>query len=159
MREPIEQLFDEVAKSGWSFGTLKIWSESDFKCVYCDRDMIATLDACKIAKLDHILPQSRYPLLLKESTNLALCCDVCNRLKRNWDPNTQAGDVIYRDEPTLPPAQREELLRRARDHVKTQRTIKSEQLSEECRFIEAFRRRRENASHAAAEKVSQMRPS
>ena len=65
----MDQLFKENAHFGWSLGTLKLWSKADFRCVYCDLNMFASLDNNQLGVLDHLLPQSRYPLLKVSPSN------------------------------------------------------------------------------------------
>jgi hypothetical protein len=137
----MEQLFNELAPYGWSRETLEIWSRSDFKCVYCNLDMLASVDNNQLGALDHLLPQSRYPLLVKTPSNLVLSCWVCNRIKRHWDANTRVGNPVYHDESSLDDNQRTELIERSRQYVKSQRDNKTAALQEQSSAIEKFRRR------------------
>lgn len=109
-----------VRNHNWSKGTFEIWNEAGFRCVYCGMNHLGSLDAYKLAKLDHILPQAKYPGLRECQKNLVLSCDTCNNLKRNWDPNLQSdeGDaVVAANVGSLSTDDRTELLARAKRYV------------------------------------------
>jgi len=55
-----------------------------FKCIYCDRDFLASYDAFHSFELDHIVPQSRGGENTEENT--AACCRTCNSLKSSYLP-------------------------------------------------------------------------
>ena len=138
----MDQLFKEIAHFGWSLGTLKLWSKADFRCVYCDLNMFASLDNNQLGVLDHLLPQSRYPLLKVSPSNLVLSCWVCNRIKRHWDANTKVATPVYHDGDVLEPAQRKELITRARRYIESMRKKKEEALKTQLEAINTFRLRR-----------------
>ncbi len=137
----MDQLFKEVAQYGWSIETLKVWSMSDFRCVYCNLDLLETLDNNQLGVLDHLLPQSRYPQLVNSESNLVLSCWVCNRIKRHWDANTRVATHVYCDGNVLEPDQRAELIKRAHQYVKSMREKKEQALQQQCLAIDSFRSR------------------
>ena len=62
-RIAMDQLYKEIAHFGWSLETLRIWSDSDFRCVYCDRDMLESLDSNQLGVLDHFAATESIPTL------------------------------------------------------------------------------------------------
>ena len=87
-------LFQQLEKFGWSQPTLEIWADADFKCVYCGLDLIASLDNFKQGVIDHLLPQSIYPTMVQEPSNMVLACWVCNGIKRHRDLNKEKDPVV-----------------------------------------------------------------
>lgn len=57
----------------------------DFRCVYCDRDLLASYDNYNSWACDHIIPLSRDGDGAEE--NVVICCRTCNFLKRSYVPN------------------------------------------------------------------------
>ncbi len=47
--------------------------------------------------VDHIIPRSRAPYLRYEDSNLAPCCDPCNKKKASRVVNDQTIDYLQRD--------------------------------------------------------------
>ena len=68
-----------------------------FRCEYCDRDLLASLDDYKAWAQDHLVPrkfggQNRFE-------NMAVSCHPCNSAyKKDWDPRTTAGVDASREE-------------------------------------------------------------
>ena len=54
-----------------------------FRCEYCDRDLLSSVDAYHSWHLDHLVPRSRGGADAVE--NYALSCKPCNFMKRHWD--------------------------------------------------------------------------
>ena len=55
-----------------------------FRCAYCDRDFLASLNEYDSLQLDHITPQSCKGESTKENT--VACCWTCNHLKGSYPP-------------------------------------------------------------------------
>ena len=70
---------------GWSDAAVDIGIRADFRCEYCNRDLIASVNDYDSWQVDHILPRvdDRDGLW-----NLALSCKTCNYLKRHSIPTT-----------------------------------------------------------------------
>lgn len=57
----------------------------DFRCVYCDRDLLASYDDYNSWACDHIIPVARDGNGTEE--NIVICCRTCNFLKRSYVPS------------------------------------------------------------------------
>ena len=77
-----EIIAELVDKHGWSRETLEVWENAGFRCEYCGADLLRSVDEYFYGShRDHIVPESRGGPTSTE--NLALCCNACNRLKRD----------------------------------------------------------------------------
>jgi hypothetical protein len=141
----MEQLFGELKKYRWSLGTLQVWAECDFRCAYCDADLLSSYDLYALGQTDHLLPRGAYPQLCESPSNHVLSCWTCNRLKRHWDPNTRVGDMIFTQGVALTSEQRRTLIDRAATYVKSLRTHRSAELSATVAAVAEFRRRGKGA--------------
>ena len=65
---------------GWSAEAVDLGIRADFRCEYCDRDLIASVTDYDAWQVDHILPRVDQR---DEFWNLALACKTCNFLKRH----------------------------------------------------------------------------
>lgn len=74
------QILDKLKPFG--FGEWSAWRglEQDFRCIYCDRDLLASYNDYDSWQFDHIEPQSNTGK--HEYENIAVCCKACNFLKR-----------------------------------------------------------------------------
>lgn len=95
----------------WGPRNIAIAVRANFRCEYCDRDLLASVDAYKEWQHDHIVPQS-----VKEDNglnNMALSCRTCNvSFKGKWDPGHGLPDD----------ASREKLVAAVRQYVARKRT-------------------------------------
>ncbi|HWO89738.1 MAG TPA: HNH endonuclease signature motif containing protein [Gemmatimonadales bacterium] len=67
---------------GWTPTQVLVWSRAAFKCEYCHRNLLSSVMAYDSGELDHIDPRRS-----RQATwNLALCCRMCNRIKRHFVP-------------------------------------------------------------------------
>ena len=86
-----------AAAMEWADWIIDIAVRASFRCEYCDRDLLASVDAYKEWQHDHIVPQR-----IKEdngSNNMALSCRTCNvSFKGKWDPSHGLPDDASRDE-------------------------------------------------------------
>ena len=55
-----------------------------YRCIYCGRDMLATLDDWLSLEVDHLQPTSKQGK--DEEDNRVTSCNVCNRLKSSYKP-------------------------------------------------------------------------
>jgi hypothetical protein len=70
---------------------------ASFRCEYCDRDLLASLDDYKAWAQDHIVPRKRGGGDGIE--NLAASCHPCNSAyKKDWDPRAVVGAGAGRHE-------------------------------------------------------------
>ena len=77
---------DALVKTGkWSKEQAQLGVEFDFKCAYCDKDMISCLDNHREWQTDHIIPSSKGGD--DSMSNLVLCCRTCNFMKGTWNPS------------------------------------------------------------------------
>lgn len=69
---------------------------ANFRCEYCGRDLLASLDDYKAWAQDHVVPQKRCGA--SGDGNMAVACHPCNSAyKKAWDPRTAAGDGASRE--------------------------------------------------------------
>ena len=109
---------DEFAIQGWSDSTLRLAVRTGFRCEYCGSDFFASLENYYAFEVEHIVPRGRGAELDDSPENLTVACRTCNRLKRRWDPRTQAGEG----------AGRAKLIEAARGYVSAQRKEKLERI-------------------------------
>lgn len=108
-------LSDRLAKDmKWGPWTIDIAVRANFRCEYCDRDLLLSVDAYKEWQHDHIIPKSVDEEKEKDRPeNLAFSCRACNwDFKKKWDPSDALGDN----------PSREELIRVTREYVARKRT-------------------------------------
>lgn len=117
--------------------------ESDYsvKCAYCGLPLLSPeSNSLAHGTIDHLLPKKTYPQLAAAQSNAVPCCHRCNALKGRWDPNKE--DPVYSNEDggELNPHQREELKKRALNHVKEKLTSRHpstwQSWVEACRILD-----------------------
>ena len=84
------------------------------RCVYCGRDLLVDFDTYMSAELDHLIPTKSGGD--DTDTNKVLACNVCNRLKGDYDPRSAS--------PT--PSDRDQLIHAARVHIAHRRAQQME---------------------------------
>ncbi len=96
-----------------------------FRCEYCDRDLLASLDDYKAWAQDHIVPRKHGGS--DNIDNMAVACHPCNwSYKRDWDPRESAGAR----------ATRNELIAATRAFIAERRTADQANLDEARRLTE-----------------------
>jgi 5-methylcytosine-specific restriction endonuclease McrA len=63
---------------------VRLGREQDWRCIYCEKDLLGTFDAYNSWQWDHVIPQSvggQHDL-----ENLVICCKTCNWLKSTYSP-------------------------------------------------------------------------
>ncbi len=104
----IDQLGREGLAHAW---TTEVCERAGYKCEYCDKDMLASMDNFLSWKLDHIIPEAAGGDRTLE--NMALSCRECKvQFKGSWNPVYVAGED----------ASREELIFAVREDVKEKRS-------------------------------------
>ena len=91
-----------VGKS-WNLGKsehVRMWVRHEYKCGYCDENLLTDALRMISSQLDHLLPQSKYKGLKDVEDNWVLACYCCNQIKRHFDPwksLTSSVDVPTRE--------------------------------------------------------------
>jgi 5-methylcytosine-specific restriction endonuclease McrA len=118
MQKIIESL---VSTGQWGENDVVLGIRAGFKCEYCDKDLLATVDNYKEWQKDHIIPKSKGGEDINE--NIAISCKTCNvNIKSRWNP----ADELEEENAT-----REELINVVREYVRNRRT---QMLSDICSF-------------------------
>lgn len=132
--EVIEQLRREGIAGGWS---PEIGERAGYKCEYCGKDMLASVNAWNCWETDHIIPQYDPDGPGDTFENYALACHSCNFcIKRMFNP---ADEVGY-------DASRDELIRASRAYIEKQ----SDQIEKRllrCREIVGWQGAARDAAH------------
>lgn len=101
-----------VEKGGWSETAARRGLRANFKCEYCNRDLLASVNDHKAWQEDHIVPVSKGGGK-DDDENIAVSCRTCNvNIKGKWDPRTVCGEN----------SSREELINAVREYVARGRT-------------------------------------
>jgi len=94
----------------WDENNVILGIRADFKCEYCDRDLLASVNDYKEWQVDHIIPLSKGGADFNE--NKAVCCRTCNvNVKGKWNPATKVEGEKTRDT----------LINATREYVKVKR--------------------------------------
>lgn len=98
---------------GWAEWIIDVAVRAEFRCEYCDKNLIASVDSYREWQHDHIIPKRVRSENQDDIDNLALSCRLCNvNFKGKWDPSHDLSDG----------ASREELIQAARKYVANKRT-------------------------------------
>jgi hypothetical protein len=83
-----------LATNKWSPLAIYLGFRADFKCEYCGRDLLESVDSYKLWEHDHISPGGA-----DEPDNLALACLICNCKLKNrwWKPDITGGSGSRED--------------------------------------------------------------
>ena len=109
------QLSDRLAEEmNWGLWVIDIAVRANFRCEYCDRDLLSSVDAYKEWQHDNIIPQRVDNEEDKDRlSNMALSCRTCNvNFKGKWDQSHGLGEN----------PSREELIQVSRKYVARKRT-------------------------------------
>jgi|TARA_R110000764_G_scaffold176850_1_gene263006 5-methylcytosine-specific restriction endonuclease McrA len=118
MNKVIEAL---VNTGQWGENDVILGIRAGFKCEYCDKDLLASVDNYKEWQKDHIIPLSKGGEDINE--NIAISCKTCNvNIKGRWNPA---------DESTPENLTRQELITIVREYGIRRRT---QMLSDVCLF-------------------------
>lgn len=103
----------------WSESAARRGFRADFRCAYCDRDLLASVNDYKSWQEDHIIPLSVDGK--DEEENIVISCRTCNvNVKARWNPLTVCGEN----------PSREELIEAVRKYVANKRTQFLEDVTE-----------------------------
>lgn len=120
----MNKIIEELVTTGqWDEDDVILGIRAGFKCEYCDKDLLASVDNYKEWQKDHIIPKSKGGEDINE--NIAISCKTCNvNIKGRWNP----ADELTTDNPT-----RQELINVVREYGNKRR---SQMLSDICLFRE-----------------------
>ena len=86
--EAIARLMSEYR---WSREQIEWGIRAGFRCEYCGRDLLASVDDYDACQADHVYPQSKGGS--NADLNRAISCKTCNFMKRDWvahaEPQTE----------------------------------------------------------------------
>lgn len=74
-----------VKKYRWGELDIELGFESDFRCVYCGKDFLSSVDNYNEWQKDHIIPQSKGGDK-ENKDNLVASCKTCNFIKGKYSP-------------------------------------------------------------------------
>lgn len=94
-RDVIRQIGSE--RLGFAYPAAEVSGRARYKCEYCCKYMLASVDVYLSTQIDHIIPNGEDDLGDLNLGNRALSCQPCNKLKWDWDPTTETGGGIDRD--------------------------------------------------------------
>ncbi len=86
-------------KKDFNRGWVEIFKQTDWKCIYCDRDLATSTDALAESTEEHLVPRSLLEangIHASTAHNMAACCAGCNSLK-----NESMPPVTTLNEPAL----------------------------------------------------------
>ena len=93
-REHVVQALDDANLA--DKGAARIGDGARYRCEYCGRDLLASVDNYRMWQEDHIIPESLGGEQ-DDMDNLALCCRSCNMPKGRWNPRCSAHDSTTRE--------------------------------------------------------------
>ncbi len=76
-----KKLMQALVDQGWSQEQAELGIRAGFRCEYCDRYLLRTIEDYDAWQIDHIVPQSRGGS--DGLDNKALVCKMCNFMKRD----------------------------------------------------------------------------
>lgn len=108
-----EEFIEKLIAMGWSRETVRLGIRASFRCEYCDRYLLGSIEDYHTWQVEHIIPVSKGGS--EDLDNKAIACEACNLMKR---VNLPEGDT------------RAERLRSARHLIYEKRKRKQEELDE-----------------------------
>ncbi len=107
-----ERIINELVKTGkWGRAQAERGVRANFKCEYCDKDLLTSVENFKEWQEDHIIPSSKCGN--DDDSNIAVSCRTCNvNVKSRWNPL----DVVPDNH------SREDLIKAVREYVTKRRT-------------------------------------
>lgn len=113
-----------MATGLWGRLDAEMGVEADFKCQYCGKGLLDTVDSYKEWQTDHLIPASAGGK--DEKDNYVICCRTCNFIKGRWNPACEHSV----SKPT-----RSQLIQSARKHIEQKRLDNERALDEFNRII------------------------
>ncbi len=125
-----------LCQLGWGTRDLALGERADFKCEYCQRNLLGSVEDYKLWEIDHIIPTHLGGA--DDLENWAVSCLVCNfKLKGRWDPRNSAESLG-----------REDLIYACKTYIDEVRKNNELRLEEIVSIIETARKRRACAATA-----------
>ncbi len=86
MSEELDKLCSSLKELGWDDRSIQLGVKFDFKCFYCEKDLLASVVNFKSWERDHVVP---FYVGGEDSVlNIVLSCRICNtHAKNRWDPH------------------------------------------------------------------------
>ncbi len=107
----MSKMLDALMATGhWGEVEVELGVEFNFRCAYCGKDLLSSVDHYKEWQKDHIVPASKEGA--DSLKNYALSCRTCNFIKSTWNPL----DVCNTKSPT-----KSELIKLSQDYIKQKR--------------------------------------
>lgn len=81
-----QEIIDKlVATRKWSPAAVRLGIRANFKCEYCGKDLLASVENYKEWNFDHIIPKKHGGT--DDDENIAVACRTCNvSVKSRWNP-------------------------------------------------------------------------
>ena len=84
-----ETITELISKHGWDRSSVLLGIRAQFRCEYCGRYLLRSVDDYDTWQIDHIIPKAKCGKDVKDHcNNLAIACKTCNFLKRDWVPDS-----------------------------------------------------------------------
>lgn len=91
-----EIVTEEIQKQlGWGPQNAQGGVRAGFRCEYCGKDLLSSLDEYDAWQIDHIVPKSAGGS--EELANIALACRTCNHFKHSYAPIGSTRDERIAD--------------------------------------------------------------
>lgn len=78
-----EQLIAALEVQGWARRQIELGMRAHFRCEYCRRYLLRSIEDYDAWQVDHIVPLSKGGA--DEPANWALACEMCSVMKRDHD--------------------------------------------------------------------------
>ena len=102
-----------IKELGWPKFMVELGVRAKFRCEYCDKYLLKSVDVYDSWQKDHIIPNGG-----DDPSNLAIACKTCNFIKRHTDPISRAKGT-----------DRDSLIQAAREIIQERRNEKQKILS------------------------------
>ncbi|MFA7235383.1 MAG: HNH endonuclease signature motif containing protein [Phycisphaeraceae bacterium] len=142
-KTPDPKIVNELVSLGWSARTLEVGLHAKFRCEYCGRCLIDTVDDYfYFTEVDHIHPVAKEGPDVIE--NMAYSCKACNFIKRAWVPN---ADVKWDAN------QRRKRIAEAKCFIQAERQEKADRLKRVQALLGQLKSSDEMAIHSSQEVI------
>jgi hypothetical protein len=92
-----KEIIEALVATGWIDKDARLGIRANFKCEYCDKDLLSSVESYKAWEKDHIIPKEQGGDDSDE--NLAISCNTCQfKIKGRWNPKEVCENGATRDE-------------------------------------------------------------